>query len=275
MLIEVVAALVSRSLALLADAGHMLTDVGALALSAWALRLGARPANGRWTYGLRRAEILSSALNAIVLVVIGLVIGVEAVIRLWSPQPVHGSTVLGVALLGALVNVVAAGVLAGADRSKLNMKSAYLHVLTDLWAFMGTAAAGLVIVVFHWSRADAVAALVVCGLIARTSWRLLREAGTILLQGAPDDLDLIAVRTHLLEVPHVLSVHDLHAWTVSSESPTLSAHVVVEDNCFETGHAPQVLDDLQRCLTSHFDVTHVTLQLETQTHDDHEANDCD
>jgi cobalt-zinc-cadmium efflux system protein len=272
---EVVAAVLAGSLVLFADAGHMLTDVGALGMNAWAVRLAARPAHGSWTYGLKRAEILSAAANGIALVAIGLLIAFEAILRLISPQHVAGGVVLVVAVIGAAVNVGATWVLSKANRTSLNIRGAYAHVLTDLYAFIGTAVAGAVIVLTGWQRADSVAALVVVALMFWAAWRLLRDAGRILLQGAPEHLDLADVRTHLREVPHVLDVHDLHAWTVSSGSPTLSAHVVVEDHCFETGHAPQILDALQVCLAEHFHVTHATFQLETSVHSDHEATSCD
>lgn len=267
---EVAAAVVSGSLVLLADAGHMLTDVAALGASIWAIRLAARPAGGVWTYGLERAEILSAAVNGVLLVAIGLVISVEAITRLVHPTPVTGSVVLGVALAGMVVNVAATAVLARANRSSLNIRGAYTHILTDLYAFVGTAVAGLVIVLTHWQQADSVAALVVVAIMARSAWGLLRDAGRVLLQGAPDDLDLDGVRAHLVEVDHVLDVHDLHAWTITSGSPTLSAHVVVEDHCFDTGHAPQILDALQACLTGHFDVAHATFQIEPASHTGHE-----
>lgn len=268
---EVAAAALSGSLVLLADAGHMLTDVAALGASIWAIRIAARPAVGVWTYGLERAEILSAAVNGVLLVAIGLVIAVEAVTRLVHPAPVTGSVVLGVALAGIVVNVAATFVLARANRSSLNIRGAYTHILTDLFAFIGTAIAGLVIVVTGWRQADSVAALVVVAIMARSAWGLLRDAGRVLLQGAPDDLDLDGVRAHLVEVDHVLDVHDLHAWTVTSGSPTLSAHVVVEDHCFDTGHAPQILDSLQACLAGHFDVAHATFQLEPASHTGHET----
>ncbi|MHB8293367.1 MAG: cation diffusion facilitator family transporter [Acidimicrobiales bacterium] len=267
---EVIAAVVGRSLALFADAGHMLTDVGALVASVWAIRLAARPAKGRWTYGFERAEILSAAVNGVSLVAIGLLIGVEAISRLVAPAPVDGGLMLGVALVGAAVNVAAAAVLARANRSSLNVRGAYGHILTDLYAFVGTAAAGLVIVLTGWRRADSVAALLVVALMGRTAWGLLRDAGRVLLQAAPDDLDLGEVRSHLRGVDHVLDVHDLHAWTVTSGSPTLAAHVVIEDHCFVAGHAPQVLDALQACLAGHFDVGHATFQLEPASHGAHE-----
>ncbi len=270
LIVEVTAAFVGSSLALLADAGHLLTDVVALAVSAWALQLAKRPAQGRWTFGLRRAEILSAAANGVTLVAIALIIAVEAVTRLVSPHHVKGELVLVVALVGAAVNVAATLVLSRANRKNLNVRGAYLHVLTDLYAFIGTAIAGLVIVLTGWQRADSIASLFVVALMLRSAWSLLRDAGKVLLQGAPDNLDLDDVRAHLARVSHVLDVHDLHAWTLSSDLPTLSAHVVVDDGCFNSGDAPQILDALQACLDEHFAIAHATFQLEPATHEDHE-----
>jgi len=268
--VEIVAAILGSSLVLFADAGHMITDVSALAMSAWALRLARRPAEARWTFGLRRAEILSAAVNGVSLVAVGLVILVEAVQRLVSPHPVNGTLVLVIALIGAAVNLAATSMLGQANRGNLNIRGAYLHVVTDLFAFVATAIAGVVIMVSHWQRADAVASLVVVALMAYTAWGLLRDAGRILLQGTPDNLDLVDVRTHLTGVAHVVDVHDLHAWSVASDLTTLSAHVVVENTCFDDGHAPQILDALQSCLTEHFSVQHATFQLEPATHESHE-----
>lgn len=270
LVVEVVTAVLGTSLALFADAGHMLTDVSALAMSAWALRLAKRPAQGRWTFGLKRAEILSAAANGVTLVAVALLIAVEAIQRLITPHHVAGKLVLVVAIVGAIVNVVAAFVLAKADRRNLNIRGAYLHVLSDLYAFIGTAIAGLVIVLTKWERADAVASLFVVALMARSAWGLLRDAGRILLQGTPDNLSLSEVRDHLAGVEHVLDVHDLHVWTVASDLPTLSAHVVVEDGCFDSGHAPRILDALQACLSEHFAIDHATFQLEPATHVGHE-----
>ncbi|MGH9077100.1 MAG: cation diffusion facilitator family transporter [Acidimicrobiales bacterium] len=270
MVVEVVAAVISGSLALLADAGHLLTDVAALAASVWAARLAARPASGIWTFGFKRAEILSAAGNGVALAAVAAVITVEAVRRLVAPAGVEGSVVLGVSVAGAAANVAAIAVLARANRSRLNVKAAFAHIVTDLYAFAGTAAAGLVIVVTGWSRADAVASLVVSALMAKASWGLLGAAGRILLQAAPDSVALDQVRAHIAGVEHVLDVHDLHAWTLTSELPTLSAHVVVDDHCFASGHAPQILDILQACLGDHFDVEHSTFQLEPAGHAAHE-----
>lgn len=174
---EVVAAVLGSSLALFADAGHMLTDIATLAISVWAARLAARPAQGRWTYGLERAEILSAAANGVTLAAISVLIAVEALQRLIAPKHVLGGLVLGVALLGALVNVLAAWALAKADRRSLNVRGTYDHVLTDLYAFIGTAVAGLVIVLTGWDRANPVASLLVVALMGRTAWGLLRDAG--------------------------------------------------------------------------------------------------
>ena len=267
---EVVAAIIGRSLVLFADAGHMLTDVAALGMSAWAIRLAKRPAQGRWTFGLQRAEIVSAAVNGVTLVAIALLIGVEAIQRLISPEHVKGGVVLTVAIIGAVINVIVTWLLSKTNRSSLNLRGAYVHILTDLFAFIGTGIAGLVIILSGWERADAVASLVVVALMAKTSWGLLRDAGRILLQASPDTLDLNDVRAHLSRVQHVLDVHDLHAWSVTSGSLTLSAHVVVEGHCFDSGHAPQILDALQKCLAEHFDIEHATFQLEPAMHVDHE-----
>jgi cobalt-zinc-cadmium efflux system protein len=267
---EVVAAILSGSLVLFADAGHMLTDVGALGASIWVAHLAAKPPRGVWTFGLKRAEILSAAGNGATLVVVAILITVEAVNRLVSPSHVEGSVVLAVAIAGAVVNVAASAVLARANRTSLNVRGAFLHVLTDLYAFLATAAAGLVIVLTGWARADAVASLLVAALMGRAAWGLLRDAGRILLQAAPEEVSLGEVREHISGIEHVLDVHDLHAWTLTSNMPTLSAHVVVEDHCFTTGHAPQILDALQACLGEHFDLDHATFQLEPASHVVHE-----
>lgn len=268
---EVVAAIAGRSLALLADAGHLLVDVAALAASLWAAHLAARPAGGVWTYGLKRAEILAAAVNGVTLVALALVIVVEAVRRLASAPSVVGSIVLLTAVAGLVVNAVATAVLARGRHRSLNIRGAFAHLLTDVYAFAGTAAAGLVILITGWGRADAIASLLVAALMGKAAYRLLRDAGRILLQAAPESIDLAEVRAHLIDVPHVVDVHDLHVWTVTSGLPTLSAHVVLEDHCFASGHAPQLLDALQNCLAGHFDVTHSTFQLEPRTHLTHEV----
>jgi cobalt-zinc-cadmium efflux system protein len=268
---EVVAGVLAHSLALLADAGHMLTDAGALGLSVWAIRLAARPATEPMTYGLKRAEVLSALANGITLLVIAAVVTVEAVVRLVDPSPVRGAVVAVVAAVGVVVNLAATLVVGRADRSSLNLAGAFAHLVTDLWAFAATLVAGVVIVVTGLQRADAVASLFTVVLMVRAGSGLARSSGRVLLEGAPEGVDLGQLRAHLLEVPHVSAVHDLHAWVVTSDLPAVSAHVVVQDDCFATGHAPQLLDQLQSCLAGHFDVTHSTFQLEPEGHAAHEV----
>lgn len=271
MVVEVVTAVMSGSLALLADAGHMTTDALALGASLWAARLAARRAAGVWTYGFKRAEIISAAVNGITLLLIAALVAFESVRRLIHPPSVEGLFVVVVALVGVGVNVTAAGVLAKANRSSLNVEGSFQHILTDLYGFIATVIAGIVIVATGFERADAIASLVVVTLMLRAAYGLLKASGRVLLEAAPEDVDLDDVRAHLLGTEHVADVHDLHAWTVTSSLPALSAHVVVAESCFRDGHAPRLLDELQSCLTGHFDVEHSTFQLEAAGHLDHEA----
>jgi len=270
MLAEVTVAVVSGSLALLSDAGHMLSDVGAIAAALWAIRLAARPAAGAWTFGWKRAEILSAAGNGITLLVVSGIVAVEAVNRLIHPPAVDGGPVVTVAAIGIAVNIAAAGVLARANRSSLNIAGAFRHVLTDLYGFIGTVAAGIIILATGLTQADAIASLIVVGLMLKAAWELLAASGRILLEAAPETMDLDDVRAHLLATDHVRGLHDLHAWTVTSSLPALSAHIVIDDACFTDGCAPRLLDQLQACLAGHFDVEHSTFQLEAAAHADHE-----
>ena len=270
MVFEVAAAVVANSLALLADAGHMLVDVGAIAGSLIAIRLAARPETGAHTYGLKRAEILAAAGNGLALLVVAAVVGFEAVVRLVHPVAVRGGVLIVVAAVGVAVNLVATLVMSRADRRSLNIEGAFRHILTDLYGFTGTLVAGIVIVVSGFDRADAVASLLVVALMLKASVQLLRPALRILLESTPEDIDLEEVRRHLLELPEVQSVHDLHAWTLTSSLPIVTAHVVVTDDCFTTGEAGRVLDHLQECLSGHFDVEHSTLQFESAGHIEHE-----
>jgi cobalt-zinc-cadmium efflux system protein len=270
MVVEVVVALASGSLALLSDAGHMLTDAGAIGASLWAIRLAARPASGAWTFGWKRAEILSAAVNGVTLLVVGALVAFEAIRRLIQPPPVAGGPVLVVALLGVVVNLVAAWFLAKANRSSLNVEGAFQHILTDLYGFIATFIAGVVIVLTGFTRADAIASLFVVALMFRAAWGLLRDSGRVLLEAAPVGTDLDAIRGHLGANEHVIDVHDLHVWTVTSDLPALSAHVVIDDGCFLDGHAPELLDEMQACLVGHFDVEHSTFQFEPASHAEHE-----
>ena len=270
MLGEIVVAVLSGSLALLSDAGHMLSDVGAIGGALWAIRLAARPAAGSWTFGWKRAEILSAAGNGITLLVVSGIVTVEAVSRLVSPPQVDGGPVVAVAAAGIVVNIAAAWVLARANRASLNVEGAFRHVLTDLYGFIGTVVAGVIILTTGWTQADAIASLLVVGLMLKAAWGLLRDSGRVLLEAAPEGMNLEAVRAHLLSTDHVHDLHDLHAWTVTSGLPALSAHIVIDDSCFYDGHVPRLLDQLQACLAGHFDVEHSTFQLEAAGHAGHE-----
>lgn len=271
MVFEVTVAVLSHSLALLADAGHMLTDAAALATALWAIRLAARPATNTWSFGLKRAEILSAAVNGVTLVAVAGIVTVEAIRRLISPSPVHGMAVLVVALVGVVVNVAATWILARGNRSSLNVEGAFQHILTDAAGFIGTAIAAVIILTTGFQRADACAALLVVALMARAAYTLLKASGRILLEGTPEGIDLDRVRARLLAAdPHVRDVHDVHAWVLTSNLPAMSAHVVVDDDCFHDGHTAQILDALQAAVVGEFDVEHSTLQLEMAGHAMHE-----
>jgi cobalt-zinc-cadmium efflux system protein len=258
MVVEVVGGLLASSLALLSDAAHMLTDAAAIALALVAARLAARPAGGRFTFGLGRAEILSAQINGAALLVLAGVIAIAAIQRLVSPPEVDGAFVVVVGLVGAVVNVAAAWTLGRAERRSLNIEGARQHVLTDLYASLAAAAAGAVVLVSGFDRADGIAALFVSLLMVRSGWGLLRESGRVLLEAAPRGMDPQAIGRAMAAEPGVVEVHDLHVWEVTSGFPALAAHVLVKpgDDC----HA--VRRHLQRVLDERFEIRHVTLQVD-------------
>ncbi|HSC51141.1 MAG TPA: cation diffusion facilitator family transporter [Gaiellaceae bacterium] len=253
---EIVFGVVAGSLALLADAGHMLTDAIALVLALVAATYANRPARGRWTFGFRRLEILAAHVNGLLLVAVGVVIVYTAIRRLLDPPEVRGGIVLVVALVGVAVNLVAAAVLHAPSRDSLNVRGAFLHVATDLAAFVGTAVAGAIVLATGWNRADPLASLVVAGLIFWSSISLLRESSRILLEVAPEEPREVA--DAMLAVPGVTDVHDLHVWTVGSGFPSLSAHVLVEPGA--DCHA--LRQELATLLRERFELEHSTLQVE-------------
>ena len=255
---EVAFGIVSGSLALLADAGHMLTDAGALGFAVLAAALSARPARGRWTYGLGRLEIVSAQANGVTLGVVAVAVSAAAVYRLVSPPEVRGGVVAAVAAAGIVVNVAASAVLARASRESLNVRGAFLHVATDAAAFAGTAVAGLLILWTGWDRFDPIASLLVAALMFWSSGSLLRESTRIFLEGAPRGLDPEAVGGALAAEPGVVQVHDLHVWEVTSGFPSLSAHVLVETGA--DCHAAR--RRLERLLEDRFGLTHTTLQVD-------------
>jgi cobalt-zinc-cadmium efflux system protein len=256
--VEVVVGIVASSLALLADAGHMLTDAAALALALVAASVARRPPGGSWTFGFRRVEILAALANGITLALVGIWIVYAAIRRLVDPPEVRGGLVLVVALAGVAVNLAAALLLAAPSRRSLNVRGAFLHVTTDLAAFAGTAVAGALILATGRDRFDPLASLVVAGLIFWSSALLLRDSSRILLEVSPDETAPRDVGAAMLEVPHVAEVHDLHVWTVGSGFPALSAHVVVEPeaDCHEARRA------LATMLAERFGLEHTTLQVE-------------
>jgi cobalt-zinc-cadmium efflux system protein len=255
---EVIAGLLAGSLALLSDAAHMLTDAAAIALALGAAALAARPPGGGFTFGLRRAEILSAQLNGVTLVALAAVIVYEGIRRLVSPPEVEGGVVLAAAVAGVVVNLIATRVLAGSRRRSLNVEGAFQHILTDLFAFIGTAIAGAVVLTTGFDRADGIAALVVAALMLRSGIGLLRDSGRVLLEAAPRELDPAEIGRALASEPHVVEVHDLHVWEVTSGFPAMSAHVLVGPDCDAQKHRQQ----LAQLLHDRFGIDHSTLQIE-------------
>jgi cobalt-zinc-cadmium efflux system protein len=255
---ELVAGVLARSLALLSDAGHMLTDAGALGFSLLALRLARRPARGAMTFGFRRMEILAAQANGVTLLVVAGFVVYEAIARLVHPPHVHAALVLGVALGGALVNLAAMLTLAGADRTSLNVEGSFQHVLTDLYGFIGTALAAAVILLSGFQRADPIASLVIAALMVRSGGSLVRSSARIFLEAAPEGLDPDAIGHALVSVPGVLEVHDLHVWEVTSGFPALSAHVLVarDADCHRARR------ELEATLHERFGLDHTTLQVD-------------
>jgi cobalt-zinc-cadmium efflux system protein len=255
---EVVAAVAASSLALLADAGHMLPDAGGLAFALVAATYATRPAQGRWTFGYRRLEILAAQVNGITLFVVAVLVLAGAVRRLVTPSDVSGGIVLIVALVGIAVSFAAAAVLSRASRESLNVRGAFLHVATDAAAFAGTALAGGLILLTGWNRLDPIASLGVAALMLWASWGLLRESASIFLERSPTAIDPEAVGRALVAERDVVEVHDLHVWTVTSGFPALAAHILVapEADC----HA--IRRRLERMLRDRFDLEHTTLQVD-------------
>jgi cobalt-zinc-cadmium efflux system protein len=256
--IQVVAGILAHSLALLSDAAHMLTDAGALGLSLVVIRLVRRPAGGNLTFGLRRAEILSAQANGVTLLVLAGLIVYEGIHRLISPPKPAGAVVLAVALAGIAVNLAATAELARANRASLNIRGSYLHLLTDLLAFVATAIAGLLILTTGFDRADGIASLFVAAIMLWAAYGLLRDSGRVLLEAAPEGMSVSEIGEAIAAFPHVESVHDLHVWEVSSGFPALSAHVLVRpgDDC----HG--IRRDLERMLAERFGIDHTTLQVD-------------
>jgi len=258
MVAEVTTGILAHSLALLSDAGHMLTDAAAIGFSLFALSLASRPAKGSMTFGFKRAEILSAQANGVTLLILAAFISYEAILRLFDPPHVRAGLILAMALIGILVNLAAARTLARAGRRSLNLEGSFRHVLTDLYAFIGTAIAAGVILLSGFQRADPIVSLLVALLMTQSGYSLVKASGRVFLEAAPEGLDPEAIGEALVGQIGVVEVHDLHVWEVTSGFPALSAHVLVTAEC--DCHATR--RELETMLHERFGLDHTTLQVD-------------
>ncbi|MDQ2971461.1 MAG: cation diffusion facilitator family transporter [Pseudomonadota bacterium] len=270
MALEVAVGILASSLALISDAGHMLTDAGSIGLALFAIRLAARPAGGNFTYGFRRAEILSAQANGITLLLLAAWFVFEAIRRLIHPPIVEGALVALTALAGIAINLVAVWVMGKANRQSLNIEGSFQHILTDLYAFIATAVAGAIIWRTGWNRLDALAALVVAGLMLKTGYGLVRDSGHIFMEAAPPGLDPETIGEAIAALPAINRLEDLHVWEVTSGMPALSAHVFVshEVDCHDKRR------EIEAMLHERFHLTHATLQMDHGEADAHSQRGC-
>lgn len=269
---EVIGAVWTGSLALLVDAGHMLTDAAGLAMALVAASLALRPPTPARTWGFRRAEVLAAGAQATVLLGVGIYAFVEGVRRLYEPHEVSSTGLLLFGIVGLAGNIASMLVLSTGRAANLNMRAAFLEVVNDALGSVAVIISAIVIATTGWVRIDAIAGMVIAALIVPRAIAILREAGHILLESTPKGLDLDDVRAHLLAVPHVQDVHDMHASTIATGLPVLTAHVVLDEECFTDGHAAEMLAQLQDCVAAHFTVSieHSTIQLEPPHHAERE-----
>ncbi|MDQ4122229.1 MAG: cation diffusion facilitator family transporter [Acidobacteriota bacterium] len=273
MIAEAVGGYLTNSLALLADAGHMLTDVAALTLTLTAFWFAARPANPRKTYGYYRLEILAAFVNGVALVLISLWIFYEAYERFFAPAEIKSAQMIAVAVGGLATNLLCAYLLHGSHEHNLNLRGAWLHVVSDALGSVAAISAGLMILFFGWTAADSLSSALIALIIIFGSWRLIRESVNVLLEGTPSHINIAALEDTMLKTEGVQAVHDLHVWTITSGRDALSAHVVHR----ETASANTVLRRLQREITEHFGISHLTIQMEMPETDQNpcpEDTDC-
>lgn len=263
---QAIGSVVTGSLALLTDTAHAITDATGLLVALIAATLTLRPANAKRTWGFRRIEVIAALGQATLLLAVGLFAAVEGVRRLFEPPEVPAGELLIFGIIGLVANIVAISILASSRGANFNMRAAFLEVLNDALGSLGVIVAAIVIATTGFMQADAIAGLVIAALIVPRAFKLMRETTSVLMEFTPAGLDLDEVRRHILELEHVTDVHDLHASTVSTGLPTISAHVVVEDECFQDGHAAEVLGNVRACVAEHFEVSipHSTFQIETQ-----------
>lgn len=264
MIVQIVGAMLTGSLALLADAAHMFTDASALVIALIASAVAARPADDRRTFGYQRAEVFGALINAIILIVLSVMVGVEGIQRLLTPTDVEitGPLMLVVAVIGLLANAIAMWLLSSAQKTSINVRGAYLEVLGDMIGSAAVIIAAIVIVTTGWMPADAIASLFIAVMIIPRAISLLREVFSVLAESAPKDTQVSEIRTHLLGFDGVTSVHDVHVWQLTRGAPVFTAHVEVDPTLLVEGRSGLLLEQLQECLTDHFDVAHSTFQIE-------------
>jgi len=270
LVVEVVGAWITGSLALLADAGHMATDAGAVVLALGASYVAARPGSARSTFGYHRVEVVAALVNAVVLLGVCGYLAWTGIGRLSDPPDVDGAGLVGFAVVGLLANAASLSLLRGGDSSSLNLRGAINEVFADMLGSVLAIAAGVAIWVADWQYADPIASLLIAAMILPRAVLLIRDSGRVLLEIAPADLDLDDVVHHLTHAPGVVNVHDLHAWTITSGMISLSAHVTVTDEILDERGVGAVLDVLTDCVAAHFDVRHTTFQVEPVSHQEHE-----
>ncbi len=271
--VELVGAVLSHSLALFADAGHMFTDTAAIVVALSASYVATLPASPRRTFGYHRTEILAALINAFVLLGVCGYLAYAGVTRLLDPVAVDAGQMLVFAVIGLMANVVAIALLASRRAESLNMRGAFLEVLSDALGSAAAIVAGLVILTTGFDRADSIASLAIAVMILPRAWSLLRDGVGILLEAAPPGVDVEVVRQHLVGASGVTDVHDLHAWQITSGMPALSAHVTVTDEALETRGVGEILDELGECVASHFGIDHATFQVEPESHREHEPGE--
>jgi cobalt-zinc-cadmium efflux system protein len=268
--VEALGAWWSGSLALLADAGHMLTDAAGIVIALSASLIATRPPSPRRTFGYHRVEILAALLNAFVLLGLCGYLGYAGISRLVHPQDVEAGKMLVFASIGLIANLTSVTVLSGRKDGSLNMKGAYLEVLSDAFGSLAAIVAGVLVLTTDFLRADSIASLVIAVLVLPRAWALLAEVLGVLLEATPQGIDIEDIRHHLGHAEGVVDVHDLHAWTITSGMPALSAHVTVSDEALRTRGVGQILDDLTSCVATDFGIDHATFQVEPESHRDHE-----
>ncbi|MEU5191320.1 cation diffusion facilitator family transporter [Streptomyces klenkii] len=271
---EIAGSALTGSLALLADAGHMATDAVGVGMALVAIHFANRPSSGRRTYGYARAEILAALLNCLLLLGVGGFILYEAVGRLMEPADVPGGTTVIFGLVGVVANLISLALLMRGQKESLNVRGAFLEVLSDALGSFAVVVSAVVIMLTGWTQADPIASLLIGLMIVPRTLKLLREALDVLLEAAPKDVDMDEIRAHITALPGVQDLHDLHVWTITSGMPVLSAHVVVDHLALDSVGHEKMLHDLQACLGEHFDVEHCTFQLEPGGHAEHEAKLC-